>query len=231
MTAVTLATRAANLVSLARDVVIFQGQEAISPGPKQHPLFRDNIVRVKSGPAGDGLLKAADGNPDIQVIEVKALPPKNPDDPRELRRYGERTFAAVADAYSRLQSGTGLPQAFNGPYAAIFHNEIFADAHRPLEKTLSPPAEPIKAMMTAGFYGTGELPAEGKFPSERKTTGMVVSVGGCAMDLVVGKDATTEHSQQNTDGGFQFRVTTRFAERVKSKAVIKLVFLPDSEED
>jgi hypothetical protein len=105
MTAVTLATRAANLLSQAEDVVLFQGQEAISKGTKQHPLFKDNKVRTRSGPAGDGLLKAADGNKDIQVIEVKARPPKDPANTRELRRYGERTFGAVADAYSRLQRG------------------------------------------------------------------------------------------------------------------------------
>jgi hypothetical protein len=38
MTAVTLATRAANLLAQAEDVALFQGQSAIS-GPNPPPLF------------------------------------------------------------------------------------------------------------------------------------------------------------------------------------------------
>src|SRR5262245_49908581 len=45
MTAVTLATRAANLLSQAEDVLIFQGQSAVS-GEHRHPLFSNERVTV-----------------------------------------------------------------------------------------------------------------------------------------------------------------------------------------
>jgi uncharacterized linocin/CFP29 family protein len=228
MTAVTLATHAANLLAQAEDVVLFQGQSAIDgKGGPQHPLFAQKIVRVRSGPAGDGLLKAADASPAIQVIRINALPPVDPNDVKEPLRFGERTFGAVADAYSRLQSGAGLQQAHYGPYALVLHTEPYADTYAPLATTLIMPADRIKPLMTAGFYGTGTLPAKGATPSVRETTGILVSLGGNTMDLVVGMDAITAFLQEDTEGRWRFRVYERFALRLKDKtSVIRLEFVP-----
>jgi uncharacterized linocin/CFP29 family protein len=225
MTAVTLATRAANLLSQAEDVVIFQGQSAIDGiGGVQHPLFADNKVRVRSGPAGVGLVKAAEANP-IQVIQVPALDPIDPTDPNEPLRFGERTFAAVADGYSRLQSGNGLQQAHYGPYGLVLHNEPYADTYAPLATTLIMPADRIKPLTTAGFYGTGTLPATGDTPNTRETTGVLVSLGGNTMDLVVAVDAITAFLQEDTEGRYRFRVYERFALRLKdTSSVIKFEF-------
>jgi len=223
MTAVTLATRAANLLSQAEDVVIFQGQNAIT-GPNPHPLFADNKVRVRSGPAGDGLVRAAEKNP-VQVIRVPALEPDDPGDINEPRRFGERTFAAVADGYSRLQSGAGLQQAHYGPYALALHNEPYADTYAPLATTLIMPADRIRPLMTAGFYGTGTLPSSGAHPNVRETTGVLASLGGNTMDLVVGMDSTTAFLQEDTEGRYRFRVFERFALRLKdTSSVMKFEF-------
>lgn len=223
MTAVTLATRAANLLAQAEDVVIFQGQDAIDPGPAQHPLFAQNRVRVRSGPAGTGLVQAAGANP-VQVIRLRATPPVPPGEPL---RFGERTFAAVAAGYSRLQSGNGLDQAHYGPYALVLHNEPYADTYAPLETTLIMPADRIKPLMTGGFFGTGTLPSRGAAPHQRETTGILVSLGGNTMDLVVGMDSTTAFLQEDTEGRYRFRVYERFALRLKdTTSVIRLEFVP-----
>ena len=71
MTAVTLATRAANLIAQAEDVLIFQGQAAVE-GPQQHPLFRDGKVRLLSGNAGTGLLGGLPANQIINVPPIDA---------------------------------------------------------------------------------------------------------------------------------------------------------------
>lgn len=228
MTAMTLATRAANLLAQAEDVVIFQGQSAIDGnGGPQHPLFVQNRVRARSGPAGTGLLRAADGNQPVQVIQVNAIPPVNPGDPP---RFGERTFGAVADGYSRLQSGAGLQQAHYGPYALVLHNEPYADTYAPLATTLIMPADRIKPLMTEGFYGTGTLPSSpvlGAPPNVRETTGILVSLGGNTMDLVVGMDSITAFLQEDTEGRYRFRVYERFALRLKdTSSVIRLEFVP-----
>jgi uncharacterized linocin/CFP29 family protein len=209
MTAVTLATRAANLIAQAEDVLIFQGQAAVE-GPQQHPLFRDGKVRLLSGNAGTGLLG---GLPANQIINVPPI------DAAE-QRFGENTFKEVAEAYSRLQSGEGLAQAHYGPYALVLHHEPYADTYAPLATTLIMPADRIKPLVTAGFYGTGTVPP---------LTGLLVSLGGNTMDLVVGMDVTTSFLQEDPDGRYRLRVWERFALRRKDEtATIELKFLQEA---
>ena len=98
-----------------------------------------------------------------------------------------------------------------------------ADSYAPLPDTLIMPADRIKPLMTAGFYGTGTLPSN--LPTKVSFTGLLVSLGGNTMDLVVGLDATTAFMQQDTDGAYRFRVVERFALRVKdTTAIVRLEF-------
>lgn len=205
MTAVTLATRAANLLSQAEDLLIFQGQAVT----KAHSLFKDEKVRLISGTAGDGLLNGK--KPKEQVVEVELLAGAVPPG-----KWGEKTFEAVAKAYARLQSGEGLAQAHYGPYALVLHHVPYADTYAPLEKTLIMPADRIKPLVTEGFYGTGTLP---------ELRGILVSLGGNTMDLVMGMDAKTAFLQEDPDGRYRFRVFERFALRLKdTSSVIRLEF-------
>ncbi len=217
-TAVTLATRAANLLSQALDVVIFQGKSY-----DQHPLFTSGKVSLKSGKVGLGLLEAA--SKDIQVVYVEKTftPPST--------RWGENTFRAVAEAYSRLQSGEELEQAHYGPYALVLHHVPFADTFAPLTTTLIMPADRIKPLVTwvnpkmkekeVEFYGTGTLP---------EYSGVLVSLGGNTMDLVVGVDARTEVVTQDTEGNYDFRVFKRFALRLKDRSAVMRLEFEDSED-
>ena len=131
-TAVTLATRSANLLAQAEDMLLFQGDGAFGD-----PLFL-RIIRA-GGSAGAGLLDAA-GPP----IPVASIGPGV---------YGEATFAAVARAYSQLQQ-----QGHYGPYALALRSEIYADTFAPLPETLAMPADRIKPLVPLGFFGTGTLP-------------------------------------------------------------------------
>jgi uncharacterized linocin/CFP29 family protein len=189
-TGITLATRAANLLAQAEDLAIFLGEAAF-----KDPLF--TRVRRRSGNAGAGLLGSA-----TEAITVK---------PAAGKRYGENTFAAVADAYSRLQK-----LGHNGPYALALRSEIYADTFAPLANTLIMPADRIRPLLALGLFGTGTLPP---------ATGVLVSVGGNSMDLVVGMEPITELLQQDAEGFFRFRVFERFALRVKDKtAIVRLKF-------
>ncbi len=256
-TAVTLATRAANLLCQASDVVIFQGQKAIDKGPDQHPLFRDRKVIARSGRANLGLLDAPEAPDNLNDLN-------NPQNPRESRhqqivtvpslgngdsqrRWGENTFAAVSKAYARLQSGDGLAQAHYGPYASILNFEPYADTYAPLPTTLIMPADRIARLVTEGFYGMGYAMngmGYGMNPSSEQgmqaksagthfygtgtlppLRGMLVSLGGNTMDLVVGINAKTEYLTQDKEGNYFFRVYKRFTLRLKDpSAVIRLEF-------
>jgi uncharacterized linocin/CFP29 family protein len=217
-TAVTLATRAANLLSQAEDLVIFQGQNAFNTSA----LFKNRIVLNRGVPADSGLLDLPLGSgqappllPPVQAVQVLPLDPANPG------IYGENTFAAVAKAYADLQ-GAGQ----YGPYALVLQTTPYADTYAPLKSTLILTADRIQPLMTAGFYGTGTLPARaGSSPPEPLFDGVLVSLGGNTMDLVVGLDAATAFMQQDTDGNYRFRVLERFALRLKdTTGVIRLEF-------
>jgi uncharacterized linocin/CFP29 family protein len=163
----------------------------------KNPIFKR--VRRRSGSAGDGLLGSA-----TQTVDVKPVS-TNP------KRYGENTFAAAAEAYARLQR-----LGHYGPYALALRSELYADTFAPLTNTLVMPADRIRPLVTLGLFGTGALP---------ESTGVMVSVGGNSMDLVVGIEPTTEFLQQDPDGFYRFRVFERFALRVKDKtAIVALKF-------
>jgi uncharacterized linocin/CFP29 family protein len=206
MTAVTLATRAANHLSQGEDLLIFQGEDA-----RNLSLFSENRVQLRSGRPGAGLVNLATLG--IQTVPVPSLPPR-PDDTQT--RWGENSFAAVARAYSILQSGEGLAQAHYGPYALVFQHVPYADTYAPLATTLIMPADRIKPLVTEGFFGTGTLPA---------LRGFMISLGGNTVDLVMARDAKTAFLQEDPDGRFRFRVFERFALREKDPtSVVRFVF-------
>jgi uncharacterized linocin/CFP29 family protein len=191
-TAMTLATRAANFLSTAEDLLILQGDGAL-----KGEFFKR--VRYRGGPAGAGLLNSA-----TQVIEVEPLE-------AGTKRYGEKTFEAVARAYSFLQS-----KGHNGPYALVLHSDIYADTFAPLPNMLVMPADRIRPLVTQGFHGTGTLP---------QANGLLVSVGGNTMDLVVGINPTTVFQQVDNSGIHRFRVFERFALRIKDpSSMVRLQF-------
>jgi uncharacterized linocin/CFP29 family protein len=184
-TAITLATRAANRLSQGEDIALFQGDQGLG-----NPLFQR--VRRRGGSPGPGLFYASD-----QIVPIAPISPGI---------YGERTFQAVAQAYSLLQT-----QGQYGPYALALRSEVYADTYAPLPETLAMPADRIRPLVPLGFYGTGTLP-----PS----TGVLVSVGGNSVDLVAGVDPVTEFKQVDNDGIYRFQVFERFALRVKDRTAI-----------
>jgi uncharacterized linocin/CFP29 family protein len=68
------------------------------------------------------------------------------------------------------------------------------------------PADRIKPLMDSGLFGTGTLP---------KLNGLLLSIGGNTIDLVIGKDAITAFMQEDGEGLYRFRVFERFAVRDK----------------
>jgi len=128
--------------------------------------------------------------------------------------YGEETVRAVAQAYSLLQS-----KGQYGPYALVLRTEEYADTFEPLKNTLVMPADRIKPLMTQGFFGTGTLP---------EVTGVLLSLGGATMDVMVGIDPVTAFLQIDNDGMYRFRVFERFALPVKDPAaIVRLQFAPN----
>jgi len=184
-TAVALATRAANLLAQAEDVVLFQGDDGF-----KNPLF--NTVKHAGGSAGAGLLKSADQS-------VSAVPVAKD-------AYGQHTFTAFAEAYSKLQN-----KGHYGPYALTLSSEVYVDTYAPLPDMLIMPSDRIQPLVSLGFFGSGTVPP---------LSGVLVSVGGNTMDLVASVDPITEFLQVDPDGMYRFKVYERFVLRVKDNTAI-----------
>src|SRR5271163_1834125 len=118
-TAVTLATKAANTLAQAEDLIVFQGQNAIT----ESTLFSTSFVLTLNGnePADTGLLNFPIGGnapglgpltPVAPAMTVVAVQPLAPLVPGVI--YGPNTFEAVASAYADLQA-----LGHYGPYALV----------------------------------------------------------------------------------------------------------------
>jgi uncharacterized linocin/CFP29 family protein len=230
-TAVTLATKAANTLAQAEDLIIFQGQNALTSATP----FTTSIVLTLNGnaPADTGLLNFPIGGgapgagpltpavppPPAPLIPVVTVPPLAPAVPGVI--YGPNTFEAVAQAYSQLQAS-----GHYGPYALVLETIPYADTYAPLPATLTLTADRIKPLMTSGFYGTGTLPPNPQIPPVALVApfyGVMVSLGGNTMDLVAGLEPIAAFMQEDTNGNFRFRVLERFALRVKDATSIVIL--------
>ena len=223
-TAVTLATRAANTLAQAEDLIVFQGQNAITSAS----LFSSSMVQTLGGnqPLDTGLLNFPIGNnapgrgplttgaaPLIDVVDVAPLAP-----PVGGVIYGPNTFEAVSSAYALLQSN-----GHYGPYALVLETIPYADTFAPLPATLTLTADRIKPLVTEGFFGTGTLPPNPPPAPVAPYYGVLVSLGGNTMDLVMGVEPVTAFLQEATTGNYMFRVLQRFALRVKDPTAIKIL--------
>jgi uncharacterized linocin/CFP29 family protein len=218
MTAVTLAINAANKLSRAEDLLIFQGSDGVTDD-----LFQTQTVNLRGAKPNPesgiiesrinlvGLLAAA---PDNQVIAVSPTGTNN--DPTQ-NRYGENTFGAVARGYSLLQ------RRYYGRNALILPTNPFADTWAPLPNTLIMPADRIKGLVNDRFYSTSTLP--NNFEQNSIPQGLLVALDGNTMDLVMGMDPTTAFMQIDGEGLYRFRVYERFTLRLKDpQAVVRLEF-------
>jgi uncharacterized linocin/CFP29 family protein len=223
-TAVTLATKAANTLAQAEDLIVFQGQNAITGST----LFTQDYVLMLNGnePLDTGILNFPVGSnapgagpltvapaPAITVIPV---PPMSPAVPGVI--YGPNTFEYVVQAYSALQA---IGQY--GPYALVLETVPYADTFAPLPATLTLTADRIKPLVPAGFFGTGTLPPNPPPAPVAPYYGVLVSLGGNTMDLVSGLEPLVAFMQEDTNGNFRFRVLQRFALRVKDPTGIVIL--------
>jgi uncharacterized linocin/CFP29 family protein len=209
-TAVTLATRAANLLAQAKDLVFFQGN-----GDATTKFFSDNPVVIGNGSVLPSDLVALLNPTPPHIIKV---PPKANTNGSQSIKYGEHTSSAVGHAYSLLQS-----KGHYGPYALVLHSDIYADIVESLDNTLIMPKDRITFFVTetglapgkdeSRCYGTGTL---------RPFTGLFMSLGGDTMDAVVANSPSTRFSTRQ-DGALRFEVFERFTLRLKDPTAVVLL--------
>jgi len=191
MKARTLAIRAARFVTLAEDALIFNGDAAL----KNYPLLATGVVRHRSGPAGLGSLGLA-GIAESRLTDGKESP-------------GRAIYQSVTQAYASLQD-----RGHYGPYALVLNTAADAEVNAPPPDTFIFESDRLRALFDKGLFGTGTLPEKPKF------NGLLFSLGGHSMDLVIGRPAEAAYLQEDPDGKFRFRVWKRFAFRLRDPGAV-----------
>ena len=161
-TAVSLATRAANLLARAEDLVLFNGQNAVVNAPWFAWKYVQHSDKELDVDLSCGLLNIlplqpaaspAENNIMLPVAQVIPVHPSTLGNSGSPPRYAENTINAVSQGISILQ-GLG----HYGSYGLVLHTVPYADIYQALPGTLIEPAEPISGLVKAGVYGTGALP-------------------------------------------------------------------------
>jgi hypothetical protein len=171
--------------------------------------------------------------------------------------WGENTFPAVTAGIAALTaSGRSGPFALVLDYRVLADTyaligpeslTITADRIIPLLKaglyssgTLpanppSAPGNPANAASLVASYAASYLSAvtgNTALPTQVPPgafTGVLVSVGGCSAELVVGQHARTRWQQKDSNGNHRFRVMHRFTLKVSDPGALQpLVFMPVS---
>lgn len=114
---------------------------------------------------------------------------------------GQALVAAVVDAIQDLEN-----RLHPAPFACVLGSTLFDKAHDPAP-SLALPADRITPHLKGGpLLRSGRIDAN---------TGIVVSLAGNAVDIVVGTPPTVQFLQRKEDAKFLFRVYERFALRIR----------------
>ena len=114
---------------------------------------------------------------------------------------GDAVIKAVVRAIRQLEDN------FNpGPFACVLGNTLYDAVYTP-SASLVLPADRLTPQLNGG-----PLLRSGKMD---RMTGIVVSLAGNAIDIVVGTPPTVQFLQRSTDAKFLFRVYQRFVLRIR----------------
>jgi uncharacterized linocin/CFP29 family protein len=117
---------------------------------------------------------------------------------------GQALVSAVVAAIERLEDRSNA-----GPFACVLGNQLFNAAYAPTD-SLVLPADRITPLLKGGpLLRSGQM---------NSSTGIVVSLAGNAIDLVIATPPTVQFLHRTADAKFRFRVYERFALRIRDEA-------------
>jgi uncharacterized linocin/CFP29 family protein len=208
--ALSLFRRAANILARLEDGIVLEGLRA--PGLGLPPALPAGVVppgvtaalppawQITSAVPNDGLYEAATGaNP---LVRVNPGPPGAP-----LPGAGQRLVVGASQAISQLEARGQF-----GPYALVLGNGLFLVAQTPDPNSLVLPQDRI-----IPFLGGGSLLRSSAL---RPDGGVMVALGGSAIELVVATDISLQFLQVTVEPAFVFRVFEKIEVRIKDRGAI-----------
>jgi uncharacterized linocin/CFP29 family protein len=119
---------------------------------------------------------------------------------------GQEIFAAIVGAINALENA-----AYFKPFACVLSDSLFRTIYKPIANSMVLPADSIPPILNGPLLRSSTL---------EEDTGLVVSLQGNPVDIVVGKDIHVRYLQGTPDGDHLFRVSQRFVLRVKDPTAI-----------
>jgi uncharacterized linocin/CFP29 family protein len=177
--------RAANILALAQDRVVFSGHQR-GLNPDENAKIIVNTVSPQKGLA------------DLFARHEFANLSRTPKE-----QVGRLVVTAVVNAMSALED-----RSHPAPFACVLGNTLYEAVHDP-SASLVLPADRVTPLLRGGpLLRSGGIDPE---------TGIMVSLAGKAVDVVVGTPPTAQFLQRTADAKFLFRVYVRFTLRIRDK--------------
>jgi uncharacterized linocin/CFP29 family protein len=177
--------RAANILALQEDLIVFSGYGR--GYTRENSAFVANQIAPQKGladlPARNRRFEA-----------VRAAPP--------AVTVGQAVVTQVVEAIGRLETASNP-----SPFACVLGNELFNRVHDPQPNSLVLASDRITPLLKGG-----PLLRSGMMDTN---SGIVVSLAGNAVDLVVGTPPTTQFLQRQPNARFLFRLYERFVLRIR----------------
>lgn len=204
-----LLSRAADIVGRLEDAIVFNGQPAAGAAPD---VGLPRIYQVHGGGTSPGLFSEAG-------LDAEFTKQVGTDG---LGKYGADLVTKISAAILTLE-GAGC----FGPFACVLGHQFFEDANSSFLGSLITPKDRILP-----FLEGGPLVRSSVVPPNQ---GVVVSLAGSPIDLVVGSDMHVKFLQVTLEPRYVLRVSERFVLRVKQPGArcrlvgVESVVVPESE--
>jgi uncharacterized linocin/CFP29 family protein len=124
---------------------------------------------------------------------------------------GETLVSAVVKAISKLED-----DSHPGPFASVLGNDVFAAAHRPQKDSMVLPSDRITPLLNGPLLRSGQMDND---------TGIVVSLAGSDIDIVVATPPKVQFLQVNEKAKYLFRVYEKFVLRIKDEKAVRALDL------
>lgn len=191
--------RAATIVARVEDHILFNGKDGEVTAVNG---LTEPVWTTGGDPSYLGLVQAAAS--DVRVTRF--------DDPAAA---GPEVYARIIEAVLRIED-----QGYARPFAVVLGQNLFHALHMPMPGSMVLPRDSVLPVTEGPLLRASSLDPD---------QGLVISLLGDPVEIVVPKDISVRYLQAGLDGGHVFRVSQRFLLRVKDgRAVARLGYVDAS---
>jgi hypothetical protein len=237
-TAVLLHRRAANILCLGVDALVWLGSNAFpaAGGAGGLPIFSSQTVLSNGIPGDTGITCIGGPNAPLEVLTVEPDNAVAPGGNPIAAFFASNLVGLLSKAVTDLAAN-----GYGGPYAAVLPPSFYAKSFFPLPGTLQRPADLI--VPTLSWYldsailpgvpnpvtpnpGGNPLGLNGLTNPSAQGVGVVLSLGGGVVEFVNGLDPVTAFSQIDGNGNYIFQLITRVANKISdSRGIVRIEFM------